>query len=425
MPDEHDQEPGTDGPRPPDHMRGRRFRTESPGVGGNTVQDQHRTLHPEPDAHHTSPPDPRFAEARLSDAEKKSLHQAPDLDTACELLGQFQEARHNDGRLPEPVPRRDKPAPLIDSMSPDEQIAHALKPTREQLAQIQAAATFDEQKTRATEFLTERKAQNKALFDRSRHWGPEIDRKTDAAASPQEVRLTGPRHTQAWRADVADLRDFAYRPSTSERAPSLDPRFAHAPMTRAEMEALQQAATPEGVYRLLGEMHEARLKDSRLPQTSGAHPEKALINQALTFREQTELGLRPTAPELAYMQDGAIRGQEHDRAREFIAERKAQNYRWFEHSRQWSRTASRPSRDTSQNARALQENADRQRASSYWYQRDLNSTASAQREAHTEKGERRTDLQQKAEQRQQLREGKSSSDRGQDQHSRDQGGRER
>jgi hypothetical protein len=200
-------------------------------------------------------------------------------------------------------------------MSPDEQIAHALKPTREQLAYIQAAATFDEHQTRATEFLTERKAQNKALFDRSRHWGPEIDRQADAAAGPQEVRLTGPRHTQAWRADVADLRDFAHRPSTSERAPSLDPRFAHAPMTRGEMEALQQAATPKGVSRLLGEMHEARLKDGRLPQTSGAHPEKAPDQSGPDPSRANELGLRPTAAELAYMQDGAIQGQEHDRAR--------------------------------------------------------------------------------------------------------------
>jgi hypothetical protein len=187
------------------------------------------------------------------------------------------------------------------------------------------------------------------------------------------------------------------------------------------MKALEQAATPGVVSQLLGQMHEDRLKDGRLPTTSIPHAEQAHINQLHAQQEQLRLGMKPTAGEFAYIQAGAAHGQEQQRTNEFLAHRNAHNQRWFEHSRHWGRA--QPARDQAQPHE--QENADRRNARAYWYERKENSTASAQREARTERSERRTDLQQAKTEVLQRRENKALGDRGQDQHGRDQGGRER
>ena len=411
MPDEHDNDPGHEGPRRPSNARGPAFRTEHPGPDGNTIQDQRRMVTaPERDARHTSPPDPRFADAPMSLAEMQALYDARDLDTACRLLGQFQEARMKDGRLPQAPSHGPALEAVIAHMSLDEQIARGLRPTPGQLSHIQSARTPDDQKNRAENFLAERALQNKEWFHRSRLWGPELARQADAGQQ-HDQRTTGPRGTQAWRSDLAELRKAAYRASSHELTDtgppqplSADPRFAKAPLTPAETLKLHQASTPEALNQLLGHMHEARVKDGHLPPALGLHAEKALINQALTPQEQIRLGLKPTAQELTSMQTNALQGQEFRRAMQFIARRHAQNDRWFDETR---------------------ENASQQTARDYWKQRSQNSTAAALRDARTEKGERRSDVQQLKATLQQRREQNAVRDGKDAEHGRDQGGRER
>jgi hypothetical protein len=413
MPDEHDDEPGPGGPHRPSHPRRSTYRTESPGVGGNTTHDQkaqpRETPHEVPLA---SRPDPRFQNAPMTDAEKKELHQARDLDEVCALLGQMQEARHKDGRLPPPTPRTDKPAPLINQyMSEQEQIALGLKPTAEQLAYLQAATSPEEEKDRTAAYRAERKAQNSAWYERSRHWGPELDRQAHASEPQYDLRIRGSHRNQAWRSEIAELRKAALR-AAHDQVPSVfarqssspDPRFANAPITASEEQALRAAPNPEAANQLLGQMQEARLKDAPASQAAHLHPGDALINQALSVQEQIRLGLKPTAQELSYLQAGAIRGQEFDRTTEFIAQRHARNDRLFDETR---------------------ENANQQKARDYWEQRRENSTASAQREARTEKAERRTDLQQLRAAMRERREQAAENEGNQGRQGRDQGGRER
>jgi hypothetical protein len=204
-------------------------------------------------------------------------------------------------------------------------------------------------------FLAERRTQNAAWFDRSRRWGPELDRQARATSQTHpEERIGSPQGVHAWRSELSELQKLAYRNAGQELSNatkfardqplSPDPRFAAAPMSPDEMQALHRAATPEAVRQVLGQMQEARLKDGRLPQTSHPHPEKAEINQALTLKEQISLGLRPTAQELAYLQAGAMQGQEHARTMAFIIERQAHNDYWNQRAREWSPQAQRDAR---------------------------------------------------------------------------------
>jgi hypothetical protein len=186
------------------------------------------------------------------------------------------------------------------------------------------------------------------------------------------------------------------------RPPSLDPRFENAPITQAEIKALKESKEPEKTAELL-----SRFQNQRTGSTS--HPQNALLHQAFDAYELNRLGLNPTPKELAYLQAGAANGQEPARTKEFIRERQAQNARWHHDA---------------QNTARAQESLERGKASSYWYERNLRS-ASSEREARTERAERRTDLQAKKEQHDLQREGAPRPTPDREQDGRDDGGRGR
>jgi hypothetical protein len=255
-----------------------------------------------------------------------------------------------------------------------------------------------------------RTAQNKELFDQSRRWGAEIDRLTrqHGPSSGDVVKAQG---VQAWRADIAELREAAYDPeaqrnATRGRPPAKDPRFENAPITEAEIAALKEAKTPEAAARLLGAFQTTRVEDARLPRPGSA---RSLLHEAFDAYELTRLGLTPTARDLEHLADGAAKGQELERTLEFIADRQAQNTRWH--------------LDAPYAARQ-QEQLSRDQTSSFWYERNLKS-AFHERDARTEKAERRTDLQQRREQGEQRREGGPRDSPGQQRDGRDDGGRGR
>jgi hypothetical protein len=346
----------------------------------------------------------------MSLEERVALHQAPDFEAACERLGQMQEAREKDGRLPAPAVKAGKPAPLLVAhLSLDEQIARALKPVASELAYLQSAPAPEEKKARTEAYLEKRNTRNKALFERSRHWGGELDRVARDERPPDGRLSQG--GLEGWRSDVAQEQKEAYRASGGEIGGALpaDPRFAAAPLSREEMQALRKAENEKAAAGLLGQFHEARLKDGRLAESRDPGAQNAQINQALSLKQQIELGLRPTAEQLAFMLAGASHGQEHVRTMEFIAGRKVHNAHWFALAQQRVRA----SHDTSQ-AAERQLAAEQQRASSYWFQRALNAKPAAVRDARAEKSERRADLQQQRAERAQSREGASEKPAAQD-----------
>jgi hypothetical protein len=391
MPDERERDEEAEGPERPSHVRGQLFRTQHPGPEGNVSHDQLRgAVDRRAQAREATSPDPRFADAPMSLEERKALHEARDLEAACQLLGQMQEARHRDGRLAPAISEPGKPAPLLHTyLALDEQIARGVRPVASELAYLQSAPALEEKKARTDGYLKGRNARNEALFERSRHWGAELDRVARGESLPDERLSDGA--IEGWRADVAAERKEAYGASTKEIGGALpaDLRFASAPLTREEMQALGHAENEKAAGRLLGQFHEARLNDGRLVETPDPRALKAQINQALPRKQQVELGLRPTAEQLAYMQAGAIHGQEHARTMQFIAVRKAHNRQWFELARERMEA----SRDASEGAHRQLAAAEQERASSYWFQRELSSTPASERDARTEKGERRTDKQ--------------------------------
>jgi hypothetical protein len=385
MPDEGERDDGREGPERPTHVRRQLLRTQHPGPEGNVSHDQLRAGVDQ--RGHVSSADPRFAEAPMSLEERKALHEARDLEAACRLLGQMQEARHGDGRLAPAISEPGKPAPLLHTyLSLDEQIARGARPVASELAYLQSAPAPEEENARTDVYLEERNARNKALFARSRHWGPELDRLA-RDERPPDGRL-GQGGLEGWRSDVAEQQKEAYRASAREIGGALpaDLRFATAPLTRDEMHVLGNAENEKAAARLLGEFHEARLQDGRLMETRDPRAQRPQINQALPLKQQIELGLRPTAEQLAFMLDGAIHGQEHARTMAFIAERKVHNGQWFELARERMQA----SREASQTNRRQLEAAEQERASSYWFQREMKGAPAAEREARTEKGERRT-----------------------------------
>jgi hypothetical protein len=334
----------------------------------------------------------------------------------------MQEERHKDGRLPPPVLQAGKPASLLlGQVSLNDQIARGLKPTASELAYLQSAPTLEEEKARTEAYLEERNARNKALFERSRHWGAELDR-VARSGRPSDGRLNQG-GIEGWRSDLAEQQKEAYRASARETGGALpaDPRFATAPLTREEWQALGSAENDKAGSRLLGQFHEARLKDGRLVEPRDSRAPKAQINQALPLRQQIDLGLRPTAEQLAFMLEGAIHGQEHVRTMEFIAGRKAQNAHWFAVARQRVQA----SHEASQTIERQLAAAEQERASSYWFQRELNAKPAAARDARTGKSQRRTDLQQQKAERVPGREGACEKATGQDRDPGNDGGRGR
>jgi hypothetical protein len=247
MPDEHDHEPGPEGPHRPTNIRQRTIRTESPGVGGNTIQNQRvQTEPPATGAEHTTPRDARFADAPLSGAEKKALYEARNADEACAVLGRLQEERMKDGRL---SPADNGLVPEINRrMTVDEQIANGMRPTAEEIAYVRGAPNAAERQDRANEFLETRKRINEQVFRQSRRWGAEIDRQAHPdEPSPAADRRWGPHGVQGWRAHIADAAYHAntHRTATQGRPPSLDPRFEDAPITPPEIKALKETKTAE------------------------------------------------------------------------------------------------------------------------------------------------------------------------------------
>src|SRR5262249_22132705 len=151
---------------------------------------------------------------------------------------------------------------------------------------------------------------------RSRGWGAEFDRQAHPhAPSPDADRQKGPGGTQAWRAELGELRELAYFSPANRQAlvagrpPSLDPRFENAPITQAEVKALKESKEPEKPAELL-----SRFQNQRTGSSS--HPQNALLHQAFDAYELNRLGLNPTARELAYLQAGAANGQEPARTKE-------------------------------------------------------------------------------------------------------------
>lgn len=423
MTDERERKDGAEGPQRPESMRRQLLRTDHPGAGGNVGHDQVRTAAGQrADARHAAALDPRFAQAPMSAEEMKALHLAPDLEAACGLLGQMQEERHKDGRLPSPVLQAGKPAPLLVAyLSLDEQIARGAKPTASELAYLQSARTPEEEKTRTEGYLEERNARNKALFERSRNWGAELDRAARDERPPNERLNRG--GIEGWQSDLAEEQKEAYRAPVREIGGALaaDPRFATASLTREEMQVLGNAENDKAAARLLGQFHEARLKDGRLVELRDPRAQKAQINQALSPKQQIELGLRPTAEQVAFMVAGAMHGQEHVRTMDFIAGRKAQNAHWFAVARQRVQA----SHEASQTIERQLAAAKQERASSYWFQRELNARPAAGRDARSKKGERRTDLQQQKAERALGRESASEKATGQDRDPGSDGGRGR
>jgi hypothetical protein len=420
MPDERERDDGPEGSERPTHMRRQLFRTQHPGPEGNVSHDQLRAAVDQ--RGHVSSADPRFANAPMSLEERKALHEARDLEGACQLLGQMQEVRHRDGRLAPAISEPGKPAPLLHTyVSLDEQIARGVRPVASELAYLQSAPTLEEEKARTEAYLEERNARNKAFFERSRHWGPELDRLAQGERPPDGRLCQG--GIEGWRSDWAEQQKEAYRAASREIGDALpgDPRFENAPLTRDELQALGNAENEKAAVRLLGQFHEARLKDGHLVESLDPRASKAQINHALPLKQQIELGLRPTAEQLAFMLDGAIHGQEHARTMAFIAGRKAHNRESFELARERVQALHEASET---NQRQL-EAAEQERASSYWYQRELKAMPAAEREARTEKGERRTDKQPQNSERTEGREKSPERDGDDDRSPGDGGGRGR
>jgi hypothetical protein len=353
MPDEHDAEAGPEGPHRPALRRGPVLRAEHPGPDGNVIKDHYAAAGARADqAHAPSPPDPRFKDAPLSTAEQKALHQAPDAERFNQLLGSMQEARMADGRL---APAPTGPEATIAHMRVAEQIALGLRPTAEQLAHINAAPTAEVRRDREDAFLVERAAQNRDLFRRSRHW--------DHTLAPQPIadaeRGQGQHGIQAWRAEVAQVQKFAYRLAADEgRAASeasRDARFDASPLTQIEIDGLKQAPSFQAAAERLTHYQAAREQDGRLAPSTDAQARQALIHRAFSPQELARLGLRPTAPELAFMQTNAHKGEELERTLLFIQQRHAQNAQW---------------RRDPENAAQVQAQL-RARNSSFWYQKEL------------------------------------------------------
>jgi hypothetical protein len=420
MPDERERD---EGPERPTHVRHQLLRTQHPGPEGNLSHDRLRAaVDHRAQAREPTSVDPRFVDAPMSLEERKALHQAQDLEAAYELLGQMQEARHKDGRLAPDIAVAGKPAPLLHAyLSLDEQIARGARPVASELAYLQGAPTPEEEKARTDVYLEGRSARNKALFERSRHWGPELDRLARGERPPDGRLSQG--GIEGWRSDLAEQQKVAFRVSGKEVAGLLpaDARFATAPLTRDEMHALGNAENEKAAARLLGQFHEARLEDGRLAGTPDAHARKAQIHQALPLKQQIELGLRPTAEQLAFMLDGAMHGQEHARTMTFIAERKAHNRQWFGLAREGMHAL----HEASETHQRQLEAAEQERASSYWHQRELKGAPAAEREARTEKGERRTDKQPQSSERTEGRETRPERNGHDDRTASDGGGRGR
>jgi hypothetical protein len=334
MPDEHDNETGREGPRRPDQTR-RRISSLQPTPAGNVYQ-QH-LLKPDHQAstgapgtrRQVLPPDPRFADAPLTDAERKSLSDARTKDEFCELLGSFQEARREEGRLPQSAAVYESLTEPLSRLPVQEQIAKGIRPTPDQLAHIHAGANPSEKKSRMEAFLEARTAQNEALFYQSRHWGAEIARQAGQGLHNPEGERLKEHGAQGWRADVAELRDLAYRPDHHPRdaLPLLrDFRFADAPLNNAETEALKGTAAPKEAAELLGRFHNERLQDGRLSPPSPVQHHNALLFQAFKAQELDRLGLKPTERDLAHLGTGTV--HEAGRTRDFILHRQVQNARW-------------------------------------------------------------------------------------------------
>jgi hypothetical protein len=198
--------------------------------------------------------DPRFSTAPMSPAEMKALHQAATHDEAFALLGQMQEERMRDGRIPQVLQPNDKPCLLDQFLRLDQQILLAMRPTPEQYAQLRQANSPD----RATkQYMTERKAQNEQWFQHSRHWGRELERQAG-----HDDRIRSPGGIQAWhdtphaqnRTD--ETRSFADQLAaacpTSDREPARDDTENTTPATR-EMTDRQQRRTPQAALRKTGD----------------------------------------------------------------------------------------------------------------------------------------------------------------------------
>lgn len=348
MAEEHEREDEADGPIRPSQVRRPTLRTDAPVPGGHQQTDhtppaipaQERT--PDRDERQATPADPRFANAPMSAAEMTALYNAPTREAAFALLGQMQEERLKDGRIPQaPQPQ----AGSHDYMSLQD-IQPGMAPLPQQKAHIQSAPTIEENQARTIVYLETRAAQNEQLFERSRRWAPEVERLTGAR---QDDRIQA-RGVLGWRADIPDARrEVATGHFTKSSTPgsggapdhAADERFLTAPLSKLELQTLAMTSDPNVAARMLGVMQQDRESQGRLE--AYAPRREPTLNSIVSPSQQIAMGLRPTQSQIMRMQAGS-QAEEMQMARAFIAERQAANAYWQQRARQWSPQQQRDAR---------------------------------------------------------------------------------
>lgn len=105
-------------------------------------------------------PDERFAQAALNPQELDALAKAKDGRDALRLLGELQQSREQDHRIPT-ISNQHPHTRVLDRIIPiNEQHQLGLRPTPHQLNYLQNAATLAEEQRRTMDFLGQRQAAN-------------------------------------------------------------------------------------------------------------------------------------------------------------------------------------------------------------------------------------------------------------------------